>query len=338
LLRIAGWIVVLLALCWSGRAAADVEVAGQRLDLRVQRGATCLDLELLTDELSVWLKGTTLPAGAIVEVIGSEHDPLTLTTRVHGPDGGVSERVFSPAPSFCPYLHQAVALTLSLALKAVESGPAAPVDAADPALGPDAAPQPGPPPSLPEEPSALHPSAPPVQLALSAGAALATGAFGHVSLGGSLGVGVVLRRATVGGDLLLLRSDRSALAPTDASYRIDLVGGRFGACALVWAARNRVGLEACVEGLVGRADVDARGGQARGGSHVMWGVQPGLAVRAPIASQRGYARLGIGLVSVYRPLRVAAHDQEGALVGGQSFARVAGIFTLSLGYGGRAPR
>jgi hypothetical protein len=323
---------------WSGRAVADVEVAGQRLDLRVQRGATCLDLELLADELSVWLKGTTVPTGAIVEVLGSEHDPLTLTTRVHGPDGSVSERVFSPAPSFCPYLHQAVALTLSLSLKALESGPVGSIDLAAPAPGPEAAPRPGPPPSLPEEPSDLHPPMPPVQLAVSAGAALASGAFGHVSLGGSVGMGVVLRHATLGGDVLLLRSSRNTLVPNDASFRIDLVGGRFGGCALLWVAHRQIGLEACVEGLVVRAEIDTRGGQARGGSHVLWGVQPALAVRTPIASQRGFARFGIGLASVYRPLRVAAQDDEGSLVGGESFARVAGIFTLSLGYGARPPR
>lgn len=91
----------------------------QRLSqaLRVRSGPTCLDEARLETSVERWLERTQIDARIHVLVYGGpgEHD---VRFTVHRDDGTPAERVLRDAPQDCGSLHNAVALSIALAIDA----------------------------------------------------------------------------------------------------------------------------------------------------------------------------------------------------------------------------
>ena len=115
-----GWLCLLplwVVLAHAGSArAAD---AGQiRRQLRVAPGATCLTVERLLVEVQQLLDDAPVADDFVFFVDGSASDPRNVYLRVVRQEGVVAQRAFEPGPARCSHLHAAVALAITLAIKA----------------------------------------------------------------------------------------------------------------------------------------------------------------------------------------------------------------------------
>jgi hypothetical protein len=302
------------------------------VDLRVHSGATCLDVDALRDELAVHMEDVNVPAGVTVEVNGSDDDPRTVTTRVRYADGSVAERLFSPAPTFCPYLHQAVALTLALALKAADARPApaptTPAGATQPieeptAKAPDAAPVPVAPASE-GEPRAYD-------LAVGLGPELEVAAVGRSAFGGSLAAIIGFPHVRVRVEPSYLRAPSTDLAGF-GSYHVAWLALRAGVCGALPVGTPTLQAELCIAGEVGRARVHHAGLAGSGDtSRVLVGFCPGVAL-AWNASTNLTLRLAASLHHVYRPLQIAVSDQNGKRLAEEDLGRLGGLFSMTLAF------
>ena len=212
----AQWIALWL-LHWT------VVPSAHALTLRVTPGVTCLESAQLQVALTQVASRDTLRADADVEVIGSIHDPRTVLLRVHHPDGAVFERTFSPAPDRCPHLHQAVALALALALKAI--------------------------PPVAELPAQEIRTASRVQgLALGLGPLLGIGLAGGWGFGGELSGTLQLRHAALRVAGMAAQTTRVELA--GGYFQSVSVAARLDACGRAGLKRDLHG-ELCLAGLAG---------------------------------------------------------------------------------------
>jgi hypothetical protein len=322
------WLVVRPTICRAQTAALPVE-------LRVHSGATCLDVDALRDELAVHMEGVIVPAGVTVEVNGSDDDPHTVTTRVRYADGSVAERLFSPAPTFCPYLHQAVALTLALALKAADPRPAqAPTTPAGTPLTPLDEPT-G---QAPEQDAAPVPAAPAAggelrayDLAVGFGPELEVAAVGRAAFGGSLAAIVAFPYVRVRVEPSYLRAPSTELAGF-GSYHIAWLALRAGVCGALPVGTPALQAELCIAGEVGRARVHHAGLTGSGDtSRVLVGFCPGVAL-AWNARTNLTLRLAASLHHVYRPLQIAVSDQNGKRLAEENLGRIGGLFSMTLAF------
>jgi hypothetical protein len=301
------------------------------LDLRVHRGATCLDIDALRDELAVHLEDVALPGGVTVEVEGSDDDPHTVTTRVRYADGSLAERVFSPAPTFCPYLHQAVAITLALALKAADgrplpTAPEAPVEA--PATTEPASSGP----ALALAPRPLEPADEQAHsFAFGLGPELAVAVIGRAAFGASLAAALAYRHVVVRIEPSYLRVPSTDLAGF-GTYHVGWLAMRTGICGVLPLGDPALRAELCVAAEVGRAVVHHAGEDRSGETNrTLVGWSPGGALVWD-AGEIFTFRVAANLHHVYRPLQIAVADQNGNRLAEEDLGRVGGLFSMSLAF------
>lgn len=293
MLLLAGWLCFLSVLApGSARAFA----------LRVQPGVTCLDESELRHALAPLLSPAAAGSPADVEVLGSRHDPRTVLMRVHHPDGAVFERAFSPAPERCEHLHQAVALALALALKAV------------------------PPPLSPSERAAVSDKR--LQsVTVGIGPVLGIGVAGGWAGGGELSGALVFRHAALRALVLAARASREEIG--QGYYDSVLVAGRVDGCGRLSFTRKVHG-ELCAGLLLGQLFLQG-GGLEDAQRQVL--RQLGLTLDLGVGWDWEHGtgmRLGGTLVGMPEPLRVVVSTDVSEIV--NKLPPVVGLFSLSIRY------
>lgn len=277
--------------------------SARALDLRVERGASCLDEAELQRELALVAPREVLQAPADVVVTGSAHDPRTVRMRVRHPDGAVFERTFSPAPERCPHLSQVVALALALALKAI-------------------------PPALERAPDTRASSV--VQgLIVGLGPLLGVGLGAGLAAGGELSGVLQFPHAALRVSGLAARSSQVELA--SGYFDSVSVSARLDACARLAFKRELHG-ELCLGALAGRLYL--RGGGLAYALHdqlrqlgfsaelgVTWRWQRGTQLRA-----------GGGISAGLEPLDVVVRNESGSFEDQRRLPPVTGLFVVALRY------
>lgn len=279
------------------------------LTLHVDRGATCLDENTLRAALDALLPPEIAEAATEVSLVGSRIDPRTLVMRVRHPDGAVFERTFSPAPERCPHLHQAVALALAFALKAI------PQEEASTQEEHHAEPQ----------PRARRLEA----FALGLGPLLGVGVGSSLAFGGELGAALIFRHAALRASGLAAPSLRVKLGT--GHFDTVSAAARMDACGRL-ALSEAVHGELCLGALAGRLFVRGAGfDQPLAATLRQIAMGGSLGLSWQWTEQLGMRASG-SLLAGLEPLHVVVRDQAGTIEQDKTLPRLVGLFVLALEY------
>lgn len=302
--------VILFACSAAQPAQADVLIGGRALHIMVRAGATCLDASRLQSELQRRSQDLWLPAGIEVDVVGSSDDPRNIVLRVREQGGWESVRIFSPAPERCEDLHQTLAISLVLALKAaLEPVEAAEIDSAE---------------QTTRAPGSRR------ALALSLAPLFATQVAGSVSGGASAYAAVVWPHASIRLGGFGLHALQEQLRGGER-YRLSLIAAQLELCG-GWPVTARWSLAACLGPMAG--------GMLVGGPDVVSSTRPqrrwlaaGLGLElARALSQGWFVRAAAGAIGALHAQPLIVHDQTGMLAERRSLPRLGGSFLLGFEY------
>jgi hypothetical protein len=212
--------------------------------VRVEAGASCLEAEILVDQLRTWLHRETIDDRISVEVGGDPARPDVAWFVLRRPGQPATERRFDPAPIRCPDLHAALALAIALAIDASVLAEL------------------GVPPSTPRAPRSTEPPPAPVRAAPTARVEAAPALLLALGAPGAVGGGATLRlrfrldeRVDLQAGVLGTWSPTVAVGSGRAS--LALFGARLDACGRF--ARGKIGGRVCLGGVGGTVVARGRG-------------------------------------------------------------------------------
>jgi hypothetical protein len=85
--------------------------------IRVERGATCIDVEDLAGEVATWLDTDRVEPDVWVRVEGSADDPRVASFEMGRGSEVLARRRFDPGPERCEHLEAMLGLAIALAIK-----------------------------------------------------------------------------------------------------------------------------------------------------------------------------------------------------------------------------
>jgi hypothetical protein len=99
--------------------AAGAEPAARPLTeaIRVERGATCIDVQDLAGEVATWLDTDRVEPDVWVRVEGSAGDPRVASFEMGRGSDVLARRRFDPGPERCEHLEAMLGLAIALAIK-----------------------------------------------------------------------------------------------------------------------------------------------------------------------------------------------------------------------------
>jgi hypothetical protein len=103
---------------WS-LAANTAHAQSNRVELH--EGVTCLQAEALDAQLEPGIATTLEDEALTLHVLGSDEDPRSVVIKLTRGDELIAERSFSPGPPRCPDFHAAIAVTIGIMVRSVET-------------------------------------------------------------------------------------------------------------------------------------------------------------------------------------------------------------------------
>ncbi|MFT3928404.1 MAG: hypothetical protein QM778_38100 [Myxococcales bacterium] len=349
--------VLAFAPCAASRVAAqEPSNENSGLTLVLDQGATCLSETTLRERLLTWLETWPADATLRLEVRGSTHDPRTAVLRLHRGEQVIAERRFSPGPSGCADLHDALAIAGALMVKAALT-PASPQVELEPAPAPEPPPQPEPltpPAALPEAPpptplpaprptwSAASPKlsfvtatkkpTPRGRPYLMGGALLAFDVGASPAGGGRLAFGLPLGQgfeARLG--LFGLVSRIGDLDATSGRFRTKLLSGVVDLCRQ-FPASGGLGVRLCAGFLPGYLRTQGFDFRTPLGASLFW---PAIAAELELGvrlTPDWAARISVAPVYALREADVVARDGQQTVVGRAGVPRLGVMLGIGFAY------